>query len=98
MKTKTPKARVMWANYYPEIVCCSTSRKSCRVLADTRFTNQVVRVAVIPLDDVDAIVERAQSATFGTRPSTHYEGITRKILTAAGIPCAKPTKQRRAKQ
>jgi len=116
MKTKTPKARVMWANYYPEIVCCSTSRKSCRVRADTRFTNQVVRVAVIPLDDIESLVERVALALinsargkdgmakvgqfykFPKDSQDFYLNDARAALTAAGIPCAKPTKQRRAKQ
>jgi len=78
MSTK-PKARVMWANYYPEIVCCSTSRKSSRVRADTRFPNQVVRVAVIPLDDVPALVERAAKAIYVN--SRRWEGVEKCNLT-----------------
>jgi hypothetical protein len=83
MKNKTPKPRVMWAIYdncADPIVGGNRSliricEKNCRVKA--------VRVAVISLDDTEAIVERAAKACgFG------FEN-TRIALTAAGIPCLK---------
>ncbi len=50
--------------------------------------NSVFRVAVIPLDDVEAIVERAVAAYFTDKGFTYGDGI-RAALTAAGIPCTK---------
>ena len=86
MKNKTPKPSVMWANYYPLAGIGSTPR-ILPTLSQAKVTAagcaKPVRVAVIPLDDVEAIVERASMACgFGV-------GNTRVALTAAGIPCLK---------
>ena len=105
MKNKTPKPRVMWAIYdncADPIVGANRSliricEKNCRVKA--------VRVAVIPLDDTEAIVERAALAgtnvarKFCDQPPLKYlrqsqnpdknMELVRAVLTAAGIPCAK---------
>ncbi|MBV5333570.1 hypothetical protein JZU54_08605, partial [bacterium] len=48
---------------------------------------KAIRVAIIPLDDVEAIVERASMACgFGV-------GNTRVALTAAGIPCKRKARK-----
>ena len=87
MKNKTPKPRVMWANYYPKFVGAPSiypDRERAEQAAAGCTTP--VRVAVIPLCDVEAIVERAAMACgFG------FEN-TRIALTAAGIPCRKAAK------
>lgn len=44
-------------------------------------------VAVIPLDNVEAIVERAHKALQGANLLTDSESAIRVALTAAGIPC-----------
>ena len=90
MKNKTPKPRVMWANYYPGIVRCDETLKRAKHRADYNLPNQTVRVAVIPLDDVAAIVERAFEAWHNSemRGNGPYEGVCA-ALTAAGIPCTK---------
>jgi hypothetical protein len=87
MKTK-PKPRVMWANYYPGIVRCDETLKRAKHRAEYNLPNQTVRVAIIPLDDVEAIVERAVAAYFTDKGFTYGDGI-RAALTAAGIPCTK---------
>jgi hypothetical protein len=105
MKNKTPKPRAMWANYYPGIVRCDETLKRAKHRADYNLPNQTVRVAVIPLDDTEAIVERAALAgtnvarKFCDQPPLKYlrqsqnpdknMELVRAVLTAAGIPCAK---------
>ena len=84
MSTKTPKPRVMWANYYSNSVCFH-SKKSHAVVSRLECAT-TIRVAVIPLDDCEAIVERALTAYFAAIPNVSIVGI-RAALTAAGIPC-----------
>ena len=83
MKNETPKPRVMWALYdsgRDPIVCGNL--KLIRIRERIAGV-KAIRVASIPLDDVEAIVERASMACgFGV-------GNTRVALTAAGIPCRK---------
>ena len=95
MKTKTPKARVMWANYYPKFVGAPS------IYADKERAEQAaancttpIRVAVIPLDDLAGIAERARSAFWGSGPQGTVRDIDgiRAALTAAGIPCRKASK------
>ena len=102
MKNKTPKPRAMWANRLnmpkgAEIKLWSRAQPYAR--------NALLRVAVIPLDDTEAIVERAALAgtnvarKFCDQPPLKYlrqsqnpdknMELVRAVLTAAGIPCAK---------
>jgi hypothetical protein len=53
-------------------------------------TQKPVRVAIIPLFDVEAIVERAKKA-YWQGACGNGEGV-RAALTAAGIPCRKARK------
>ena len=88
MKTKTPKARVMWA--WPSHL----NARTCPIWASRSkmhrgLTQAPVKVAVIPLDDVEAIVNRALDAFWISGPDLKIrdrDGI-RAALTAAGIPC-----------
>ena len=57
----TPRARRMWANYYPEIVCVHHTRKSAGASGDPSYPH-AVPVAVIPLDDVEALQSTAYNA------------------------------------
>jgi hypothetical protein len=89
MKNKTPKPRVMWANYYPKFVGApSIYPDRERAEQAAAGCTKPVRVAVIPLDDVEAIVKRAVAAYFTDKGFTYGDGI-RAALTAAGIPCTK---------
>ena len=76
----------MWANYYPLGGIGSTPRihpTRSKAQAMAAGCAKPVRVAVIPLDDIEALVERAAMACgFGI-------GNTRIALHAAGIPCRK---------
>ena len=87
MKNKTPKPRVMWAIYdncTDPIVC---GNRCLMQICEQRTGCNAIRVAVIPLDDVEAIVERADKACgFG------FEN-TRVALTAAGIPCKRKARK-----
>lgn len=83
MKNKTPKPRMMWAIYdncTDPIVC---GNRSLIRICEKRTGVKTIRVAMIPLHDVEAIVERARAAFFA---DTSGEGV-RAALTAAGIPC-----------
>jgi hypothetical protein len=102
MKTKTtkPKPRVMWANRLNLPKDADIKLWGC---AQPYARNALVRVAVIPLCDVEAIVERAALAgtnvarKFCDQPPLKYlrqsqnpaknMELIRAALTAAGIPC-----------
>ncbi len=89
MKNKNkPKPRVMWA--WPSHLAARAgpiwaSRK--RML--TNSAQIPIRVAVIPLDDVEAIVKRADKAYWTDYRQSMAGDLTqiRAALTAAGIPC-----------
>ena len=87
MKNKTHKPRVMWALYdsgRDPIVC---GNRSLLRICELRAGAKPIRVAVVPLDDVEAIVERASMACgFGVEN-------TRVALTAAGIPCKRKARK-----
>ena len=84
MKTKpTPRARRMWANYYPEIVCVHHTRKSAGASGDPSYPH-AVPVAVIPLDDVEALVEKAKTA-FNLEGSGLFTPAMRAALAAIGV-------------
>lgn len=103
MKTKQLKARRMWANYYPNgaVFARPTKAASIRALSPRISVHACVPVAVIPLDDVEALVcEATLAATNAARKlvfkaplsrisdSEHPENncdITRAALTAIGV-------------
>jgi hypothetical protein len=100
MKNKTPKPRVMWAAYYNTPNQNPTLHRSNAEATKWTGVARTVRVAVIPLDDVEAIVERAAIAQCNRKDASIWAGlhpITQDIyrdavtaaLTAAGIPCRK---------
>ena len=83
MKTKpTLRARRMWANYYPEIVCVHHTRKSAGASGDPSYPH-AVPVAVIPLDDVDALVTAATDARIWSVGTSREAMIA--ALTAIGV-------------
>ena len=92
MKTKTtkPKPRIMWANYYPIAGIGSTPRihpTQAQAMASAAGCVKPIRVAVIPLDDTEAIVKRASMACgFGVEN-------TRVALIAAGFPCKRKARK-----
>jgi hypothetical protein len=91
MKNKN-KPRVMWALYgsgRDSIVCGNLSL--IRIYARSAGV-KAIRVAVIPLDDVEAIVERANSA-FQLDESFGFKDSLRAALTAAGIPCKRKARK-----
>lgn len=92
MKTKTPKPRVMWANYYPTMrdPVVHASKNSAEVGA--AGLGKTLRVAVIPLDDMQGIMDRMAEAFSGSYDGHLHCDDLRAMLKAIGIPC----KQRRA--
>ena len=94
MKNKTPKPRVMWANYYP-LAGWSTPRIHPTLLqaqATAAGCAKPVRVAVIPLDDVEGMVIKAAGAYWAREKTgaivTRGDAM-RMALSAIGIPCLK---------
>ena len=90
MKTKkTPKPRRMWANYcangYAPVLFCL--RKNAH-LGGMGAQQVMVPVAVIPLDDVEGLVEKAYQAFFNSSMPNDgtMKGGIRAALTAIGVP------------
>ena len=86
MKHKAPKPRVMWATQRElksEAFSCHLTKGEALYYTEEEEPKPI-RVAVIPLDDVDAIVRRAVEAFWSE--VNKGQGI-RAALTAAGIPC-----------
>ena len=86
MKTKpTPRARRMWANYYPEgTICWPTKRKALIRSGPSRW-HRAVPVAVIPLDDVGALVRTAGDAFAASYDGHLCKSDIVAMLTAIGV-------------
>ena len=77
----------MWANYYPENPQCPMlhkSRKGAKFCLSPGATHAAIPVAVIPLHDVDALIEKAVAGYHEDRFAT-FEGAMRAALTAIGV-------------
>ena len=75
----TPRARKMWANYYPDadgFVCLHGTRTCANANAADDCSHAAVPVAVIPLDDLYALGDSMVSAltAIGVLPSTRKGG------------------------
>jgi len=88
MKTKLkPKPRKMWANYYPLAGIGSTPRIHPTLLqaqAMAAGCSKPVRVAVIPLNDPDALIRVATDAYFSSL-GKNTENRWRDTLAAIGV-------------
>ena len=96
MKNK-PKPRVMWANYYPKFVgapsiYCDKERAEQAAAGCTT----PVRVAVIPLDDVEGMVIKAAGAYWAREKTgaivTRGDAM-RMALSAIGISCKRKARK-----
>jgi hypothetical protein len=86
-KTKTPKLkpRRMWANYYDgkNIFPCVHGTRTRAISASAGYAqSEAIPVAVIPLDDVEALVEKAYAAYWA---QTSIRDGLRKALVAIGV-------------
>ena len=79
----TPRARRMWANYYPEIVCVHHTRKSAGASGDPSYPH-AVPVAVIPLDTPESLVNKAVKGFFRGGQLDAYSDM-RAALAAIGV-------------
>ena len=80
MKTKPkPRARRMWANYYPAedgCVCLHRTRTRANSMANDGCLHAAIPVAVIPLDDLYTLGDSMVSAlaAIGVLPRTRKGG------------------------
>jgi len=82
------KARRMWANYYPKDVGTQVLHNSARAAIEGSIgTRNPIPVAVIPLDDVDGIIEKAFFAFGNSESACRYDSrlAIRAALTAIGV-------------
>lgn len=86
MKTKTIKARRMFANYYPHCPVPEIFHSKSRAMSWAKYysTTVTVPVAVIPLDDMEALVEKAKTA-FNLEGSGLFTPAMRAALAAIGV-------------
>jgi hypothetical protein len=76
----------MWANYYSQnfLPALNQSKKSAIQHCAPSVEHRAVPVAVIPLDDVDALIEKAVASYQEDRFAT-FEGAMRAALAAIGV-------------
>ena len=93
MKNKNkPKPRVMWAHYdfgHDPIVC---GNRSLIRICERSAGVKAIRVAVVPLDDVEGMVIKAAGAYWAgekTGATVTRGDAMRMALSAIGIPCKK---------
>ncbi len=87
MKTKPkPKARRMWANYYPDGSCpvMHPTKSQATLHAESHASRVAVPGVFITLDDVDALVEKAMQA-YADCPTTAFQDAMCAALTASGV-------------
>lgn len=91
MKTKTKpalRARRMWANYYPENPqrpILHKSRKDAEYCVAFGAAHRAIPVAVIPLDDVPALVRTAGDAFAASYDGHLCKSDIVAMLTAIGV-------------
>ena len=76
----------MFANYYPHCPVPEIFHSKSRAMSWAKYysTTVTVPVAVIPLDDVEALIENAVDAYQKDRFAT-FEGAMRAALAAIGV-------------
>ena len=97
MKNKTPKPQVMWANFYPKFVGApSIYPNKERAEQAAAGCTTPVRVAVIPLDDVEGMVIKAAGAYWAREKTgaivTRGDAM-RMALSAIGISCKRKARK-----
>ena len=86
MKTPKLKARRMWANYYPEVPpCLHCTKKQAEKMASRIVAHETMPVAVIPLDDVEALENKVAVAIDDKIICGSLTDITRAALVAIGV-------------
>jgi len=82
MKTSTPKlrARRMWANK-----CYLVEPRADVLTVTNQSARYDVRVAVIPLNDPDAMIARASTIVSGMICTANIGDICRAVLVSSGV-------------
>ena len=82
----TPRARRMWANYYPPITSVPTMHPSrSRALGGSAGTVRPVPVVVIPLDNPEALISRASYVVDNMISTATIGDIVRAVLVSSGV-------------
>ena len=89
MKTKLkPKPRKMWANYYPHCSIPSIFDNEVRAISWKKSypaTVMTIPVAVIPLDDPEALISRASYVVDNMICTATIGDIVRAVLVSSGV-------------
>ena len=86
--TPIPSARRMWANYYPENPQCPMlhkSRKGAKFCLSPGATHAAIPVAVIPLDNPEALISRASYVVDDMICTATIGDIVRAVLVSSGV-------------
>lgn len=85
MKKSKLKARRMWANFYRKGCACHPTRRACDDAMRKDLIVTTVPVAVIPLDDVPALVRTAGDAFHDSYDGHICQADIVAMLTAIGV-------------
>ena len=87
MKTKLkPKARKMWANYYPNCTVPDTFDSKSRAMSSCHSTMvKTIPVALIPLDNPEALISRASYVVDNMICTATIGDIVRAVLVSSGV-------------
>ena len=78
----------MWANYYPDaggFVCLHSTRTCAKDNAEEDCLNAAIPVAVIPLDNPEALVSRASYVVDNMICTANIGDICRAVLLSSGV-------------
>ena len=86
MKNKAIKARKMWANYYPNCTVPDTFDSKSRAMSSCHSTMvKTIPVALIPLDNPEALISRASYAVDNMICTATIGDIVRAVLVSSGV-------------
>lgn len=86
MKNKAIKARKMWANYYPNCTVPDTFDSKSRAMSSCHSTMvKTIPVALIPLDNPEALISRASYVVDNMICTATIGDIVRAVLVSSGV-------------
>ena len=86
MKNKAIKARKMWAYYYPNCTVPDTFDSKSRAMSSCHSTMvKTIPVALIPLDNPEALISRASYVVDNMICTATIGDIVRAVLVSSGV-------------